>query len=90
MGVATGAWQSGILYSMYTVSSLLGSTYIVKKLGPKQSVVVGMVLLCAYVGCFYSVATIAEAASSDDDDAATKQHQYQQQFYAYLGAGIGT
>ena len=92
LGVATGAWQSGILYSMYTVSSILGSTYIVKKLGPKQSVVVGMVLLCAYVGCFYSVATLAEATSSDDDnDATTKQQQQQhQQFYAYLGAGIGT
>ena len=89
LGVATGAWQSGILYSMYTVSSLLGSTYIVKKLGPKQSVVVGMVLLCAYVGCFYSVATLAEATSSDDDDAATKQRQHQQKVYAYLGAGIG-
>lgn len=48
-----GAWQSGILYMMYSISGLLGSTYIVKTLGSKYSLMVGMGLYCAYVGAFY-------------------------------------
>lgn len=55
---STGAWQSGILYLFYTASAVLGATYVVKQLGARNALIAGMVLYCAYVGCFL-VATIA-------------------------------
>ena len=47
-----GAWQSGMLFLTYTASGLLGATYIVKKLGARDSLIAGMTLFIAYVGCF--------------------------------------
>jgi hypothetical protein len=49
---AIGAWQSGILYITYTTSALIGATYIVKELGGRNALSLGMGLYCAYVGCF--------------------------------------
>lgn len=47
-----GAIQSGVLFLSYTSSSLLGATYISKKLGSRNALVCGTCLYCAYVGCF--------------------------------------
>lgn len=47
-----GAIQSGILYLTYTASSILGATYVSKKLGARNALILGMFLYCAYVGCF--------------------------------------
>ena len=57
---STGAWQSGILYFFYTGSAVLGATYVVKQLGSRNALMVGMLLYCVYVGCFV-VATMAPA-----------------------------
>jgi len=50
---STGAWTSGVLYLTYTASSVLGATYVVKQMGPRNALVVGMSLYCVYVGCFW-------------------------------------
>lgn len=57
---SVGAWQSGILYIFYTASAVLGATYVVKQLGPRNALIAGMGLYCGYVGCFL-VATQAPA-----------------------------
>mmetsp|Transcript_17003 Transcript_17003/g.28226 ORF Transcript_17003/g.28226 Transcript_17003/m.28226 type:complete len:488 (+) Transcript_17003:114-1577(+) len=49
---AIGAWQSGILYLFYTASAVLGATYVVKKFGGRNGMIMGMILYCVYVGCF--------------------------------------
>jgi Major Facilitator Superfamily len=48
-----GAWQSGILYLTYCLSALCGATWIVKKLGSRTALVLGMSLYCLYVTCFW-------------------------------------
>jgi len=70
-----GAWQSGILMITYAASALLGATYVVKTLGARNSMSLGMLCYCAYVGCFY-VATVVD---SEESIVAA----------AYLGAAIG-
>lgn len=50
---SVGAWQSGVLFLSYTSSSLLGATYVVKKLGSRNAMVAGMAIVCFYVGCFW-------------------------------------
>eukprot|EP00529_Nitzschia_sp_RCC80_P001905 CAMPEP_0113506000 /NCGR_PEP_ID=MMETSP0014_2-20120614/35650_1 /TAXON_ID=2857 /ORGANISM="Nitzschia sp." /LENGTH=238 /DNA_ID=CAMNT_0000401417 /DNA_START=160 /DNA_END=873 /DNA_ORIENTATION=+ /assembly_acc=CAM_ASM_000159 len=60
---SVGAWQSGILYFTYTASALLGATYIVKRSGARNALLLGMVLYCAYVACFW----IATMHSADPD-----------------------
>jgi len=72
---STGAWQSGILYLTYTASALLGATYIVKRMGARDSLWLGMGLYCAYVACFW-VATALE----DDRD---------KRLAAWTGAAVG-
>jgi len=56
-GVSIGAWQSGILFLTYTFSAILGATYVVKSMGGRDALILGMTLYCAYVGCFM-VATL--------------------------------
>ena len=52
LGLATarlgsvGAWQSGLLYLTYTGSALFGATYLVKRLGSRNSLALGMTLYC--------------------------------------------
>jgi MFS family permease len=58
---AIGAWQSGILYAAYTLSSLTGATYVVKVYGARNSILMGMALYVFYVACFI-LATSVEAA----------------------------
>jgi MFS family permease len=59
LGLATarlgslGAGQSGMLYLSYTLSGLLGSTYVVKRLGSRDALIAGMGAYIAYVGCFW-------------------------------------
>lgn len=75
---STGAWQSGILYTTYTASALLGATFIVKKAGARNSLFLGMMLYCFYVACFW-VATLV----ADEHNAS------RQRIAAYTGAAIG-
>ena len=72
---STGAWQSGILYLTYTTSALLGATYIVKQLGSRDSLLLGMGLYCLYVACFWIATIVVE--------------EEQQVLAAYVGAAIG-
>jgi len=75
---STGAWQSGILYLSYTLSSVLGATWVVKKFGSRDAIMIGMGLYCSYVGCFWF------ATRMNDED----QVEFQK-FIAYVGATIG-
>jgi MFS family permease len=54
---STGAWQSGILYLTYTLSACTGATYVVKRMGSRDAMRLGMTLFCAYIAAF-SVATV--------------------------------
>jgi MFS family permease len=47
-----GNYQSSVLYLAYTCSALFGSTFVVKNIGAKKSISIGMWLYCTYVGCF--------------------------------------
>mmetsp|Transcript_59982 Transcript_59982/g.70081 ORF Transcript_59982/g.70081 Transcript_59982/m.70081 type:complete len:474 (+) Transcript_59982:102-1523(+) len=47
-----GAWQNGALYISYVGSSLLGVTHVVKVLGSRLAMTLGMGLYCCYVACF--------------------------------------
>jgi MFS family permease len=53
-----GNVQSGVLYLSYTLSALIGATYIVKVLGARSSMIAGMWIYCVYVGCFVLAAAI--------------------------------
>ena len=72
-----GAWQSGVLYFTYTASAIVGATYITKTLGSRNSIVAGMALYCAYVGCFFLVAITITSTATLANGAAL------------LGAAIG-
>jgi MFS family permease len=48
-----GAWSSGMLYLTYTLSSVLGATYVVKRLGGRNAMMLGMSLYVVYVACFW-------------------------------------
>jgi len=56
-----GAWQSGALFLSYTLSALLGATHLVKTVGARDALRLGMWLYCIYVGCFV-VATATSAS----------------------------
>ena len=73
---SVGAWQSAILMITYAASALLGSTYIVKRFGPRNSMCLGMLCYCAYVGCFF-------VATHDNITFRNKE------LAAYSGAVIG-
>lgn len=71
-----GGWQSGILYLTYTLSALLGATYIVKSFGARNSLILGMGLYISYVGCFV-------VAMHQVDEP------HSQRLTAYTGAALG-
>jgi MFS family permease len=48
-----GAWSSSMLYLTYTLSSVLGATYVVKQLGGRNAMILGMSFYVVYVGCFW-------------------------------------
>lgn len=48
-----GAWSSGMLYLTYTLSSIMGATYIVKQLGSRNAMILGMSFYVFYVSCFW-------------------------------------
>ena len=50
---ATGAWQLVALHLVYGASSLLGATFVVKNLGSRNSMMLGMSLYAIFVGCFW-------------------------------------
>jgi len=52
-----GSWQSSALYLSYTMSALFGATFVVKNMGPRNSIITGMWIYCVYVACFV-IATI--------------------------------
>uniref|UniRef100_A0A7S3Q7P5 Major facilitator superfamily (MFS) profile domain-containing protein n=1 Tax=Chaetoceros debilis TaxID=122233 RepID=A0A7S3Q7P5_9STRA len=52
-----GTYSSSMLYLSYTLSALFGATYVVKNMGAKRAIIVGMGIYCVYVACFV-VATI--------------------------------
>jgi hypothetical protein len=73
---SVGAHQSAILMITYAASALLGATYVVKRYGPRNTMCLGMLCYCAYVGCFF-------LATHDNTTFRMKE------LAAYLGAVIG-
>lgn len=53
-----GNWQSSILYLSYTLSSLLGATLMVKSVGSRNAMFIGMSIYCIYVGTFALATTV--------------------------------
>jgi len=78
LGSTTGAWQSGILYLTYTLSSIVGATWIVKKFGSRDGLILGMALYCTYVGCFW----LATHFNQDNDLEL-------EMLVIYVGAAVG-
>jgi MFS family permease len=52
-----GSIQSGVLSLSYVASSIFGATYVVKRLGGRNSMILGMMLYCVYAAGFL-VATV--------------------------------
>ena len=50
---SVGAWQLCFFHLVYGASSLLGATFVVKQLGSRNSMAIGMSMYAAYVGCFW-------------------------------------
>ena len=61
---ALGAWQSGTLYLSYTLSALTFSIHVVKRIGSRNALVLGMSLFCTYVGCFLMATVIPTSAKA--------------------------
>jgi MFS family permease len=59
-----GAWSSGLLYFTYTMSSVTGATLVVKQLGGRNAMIVGMSMYCCYVGCFWIAVTFPSIATA--------------------------
>lgn len=55
-----GALSSGVLYMAYTLSSVLGATYVVKLLGGRNAMILGMSMYVVYVGCFWVAVSFPE------------------------------
>ena len=70
---ATAAWQLVFFHLVYAASALLGATYLVKQLGPRNSMILGMGLNSTYVGCFWM---------------AMEWHAFMD-FFAVVGAVLG-
>lgn len=74
-----GAYSSVILYLTYTFSSVMGATYIVKELGARNAMVIGMTLYCCYVACFWIAVSYPDLATISAASGA---------FLGGIGAGI--
>ena len=74
-----GALQAGLTYLCYTLSALLGATYIVKKLGSRNAMILGMMHYCVYIFCFF-IAT----SSPQDERAASLTGA----IFGGIGAGV--
>jgi len=81
---SVGAYQGGILYLSYTSCAVVGlASYVTKTLGSKRTIVLGMALFCAYVGCFYWVAASSSASADTETSSSTAD------FAAWTGAALG-
>jgi hypothetical protein len=49
---SVGALQVGVMYLSYTLSALLGASYVVRRLGSRNAMIFGMALYSSYVACF--------------------------------------
>ena len=54
---SVGAWSSGMLYLAYTLSSIMGATYVVKQFGGRNAMILGMSFYVVYVCCFWIAVT---------------------------------
>ena len=50
---STGAWELSLFHLIYAASALLGATYVVKQLGSRNSMLLGMGLYASYVSLFW-------------------------------------
>jgi MFS family permease len=58
-----GSVQSGVLSLSYVASSICGATYVVKRLGGRNAMILGMILYCTYAGCFLVATALPEFAT---------------------------
>ena len=61
LGSSVGNTQSGILYLSYTLSALLGSTYVTKFMGARNAMVFGMVMYTTYVSSFIASVNVSQS-----------------------------
>lgn len=57
-----GAYSAGTLYLTYTLTAIGGATYVVKKVGSRSAVILGMALYCLYIICFLAATLFPDAA----------------------------
>mmetsp|Transcript_29277 Transcript_29277/g.85132 ORF Transcript_29277/g.85132 Transcript_29277/m.85132 type:complete len:498 (+) Transcript_29277:242-1735(+) len=55
-----GAKQSSVLYLSYAASALLGSTWIVKRIGGRNGLALGLSIYCVYVGAFVAATLLLD------------------------------
>ena len=56
-----GMIQSGTLYLFYTLSAVTFAIHVVKELGSRNALVLGMGLFCVYIGCFMTAIIIPQS-----------------------------
>ena len=54
-----GGYSTGVLYACYTLSALLMSTGVVKKIGAKHALCTGLFAYCAYVSAFLVASVVS-------------------------------
>jgi MFS family permease len=59
LGADLGTWQTGVLYTTYSLSAMFGATLVAKKLGSRNGVLCGMAIYVTYVTAFL-IASVVE------------------------------
>ena len=62
LGDRLGGWQTGVLYTTYTLSALFSAAGMVETIGPRRVLALGMFLYCAYTGSFLVAIMFPSAA----------------------------
>ena len=61
LGNNVGNIQSGVLYLSYTLSALLGSTFVTKLMGARNAMILGMVMYTTYVASFIAAINVSQS-----------------------------
>ena len=86
-----GVWSSGTLYASYTLSALVGASYIVSKLGSRNGLVVGMAMVAFYVTSFYVALTtinITHDESNNNNNVANEYVSSSGRYVVVIGGAI--
>ena len=80
-----GALQAGSMYLFYTLSALLGATYVVRRLGSRNAMIFGMAFYSVYVACFAASLSPPEVRHT----VSTSHAEHDLQTVALVGSALG-